>query len=87
MGKPPKREIKSRLNNVYGLSLSKNGTKLTGQECITKLILGVWEHMDRIWMYRNTIYHENTLQQVAQYKTEALDRRYDEIWVKHTGLV
>jgi hypothetical protein len=64
-----------------------NGSKLTGQECITKLILGLWEHMDRIWTYRNNRYHENTSQQSARYKTEALDRRYEEIWVKHAGLV
>jgi hypothetical protein len=64
-----------------------NGRKLTGQECITKLILGLWEHMDRIWTYRNNIYHENSPQQVVRYKTEALDRRYEEIWMKHPGLV
>jgi hypothetical protein len=52
-----------------------NGSKLTGQECITKLILGLWGHMDRIWTYRNNIYHENTNQQVARYKAEVLDRR------------
>jgi hypothetical protein len=58
-----------------------NGSKLTGQECITNLIMRLWEHnMDRIWMYRNTIYHENTNQQVARYKTEALERRYEEVW-------
>jgi hypothetical protein len=64
-----------------------NGRKITGQECITKLIIGLWEHMDRIWTYRNNIYHENTNQQVVRYKAEALDRRYEEIWVKHAGLV
>jgi hypothetical protein len=51
-----------------------NGSKLTGQECITKLILGLWEHMDRIWTYRNNIYYENTNQQVVRYNTEALYR-------------
>jgi hypothetical protein len=64
-----------------------NGSKSTGQECITKLILGLWEHMDRIWTYHNNIYHENTTQQVSSYKIEALDRRYEEIWEKHAGLV
>jgi hypothetical protein len=65
-----------------------NGSKLTGQECITKNILGLWEHiMYRIWTYHNNIYHENNNQQVARYKTEALDRRYEDIWEKHAGLV
>jgi hypothetical protein len=63
-----------------------SGRKLTGQECITKLIMGLWEHMDRLWTYRNNRYHENTNQQVAIYKMESLDRRYDEMWEKHTGL-
>jgi hypothetical protein len=43
--------------------------------------------MDRLCTYRNNRYHENTHQQVARYKMEALDRRYDEIWEKHTGLI
>jgi hypothetical protein len=64
-----------------------NGSKLTGQECNTKLILGLWENMYQIWTYHNNRYHENTSQQVARYKTEALGRRYEEIWVKHAGLV
>jgi hypothetical protein len=64
-----------------------NGSNLTGHECITTLILGLWEHMDRIWTYHNNRYHDNTNQKVARYKTEALDRRYKEIWEKHTCLV
>jgi hypothetical protein len=43
--------------------------------------------MDRLWTYRNNTYHENTNQQVARYKMEALDRGYDEIWEKHSGLI
>jgi hypothetical protein len=31
--------------------LESTGSKLTGQECITKLIMSLWEHMDRLWMY------------------------------------
>jgi hypothetical protein len=46
----------------------------------------LWEHTDRLWTCRKNRYHENTNQQVARYKMEALDRRYDEIWEKHTGL-
>jgi hypothetical protein len=63
-----------------------NGSKLIGQEFITKLILGLWEHMDCIWTYRNNIYHKNTNQKVARYKTEALDRRCEKIWEKRAGL-
>jgi hypothetical protein len=64
-----------------------NGSKLTGHEFITKLIVGLWEHIDRILTYRNNRFHENTNEKVARYKTEASDRRYEEIWEKHAGLV
>jgi hypothetical protein len=64
-----------------------SGSKLTGQEFITQLSMSLWEHMDQLWMYRNNRYHENTNQQVARYKMEALDRRYDEMWEKQTGLI
>jgi hypothetical protein len=49
--------------------------------------MSLWEHMDRLWTYRNNRYHENTNQQVARYRMEALDRSYDEIWEKHPGLI
>jgi hypothetical protein len=63
------------------------GSQLTVQECITKLIMSLWEHMDLLWTYCNSRYHENTHEQVARYKMEALDRRYDEIWGKHNILI
>jgi hypothetical protein len=63
------------------------GSKLTCQECITKIIMSLWEHMDRLWTYLNNRYHENTNQQVARYKMEALDRSYDEMWEKHSRLI
>jgi hypothetical protein len=69
-----------------GHHFQSSGSKLTGQECITKLIMSLWEHMDRLWTYHNNIYHENTNQQVARYKMEAPDIRYDERWEKHIGL-
>jgi hypothetical protein len=62
-----------------------NGSKLTGQECITKFMM--WQHMDHIWTYPNNIYHDNTNKQVVRYNTEALDRIYKEIWEKDAGLV
>jgi hypothetical protein len=83
--------LKGRLSRYWitcmDYHFQMNGSKLTGQECTTKLVLVLWEHMDRIWAYRNNIYDESTTQQVARYKTEALDRGYKEIWVKHAGLV
>jgi hypothetical protein len=65
----------------------ENGSKLAGQECIAKLIMELWDHIARIWTYRRRRYNENTNQQVVRYKTEALIRRYEEIWEKHAGLI
>jgi hypothetical protein len=65
----------------------ENRSKLRGQECITKRIMGLWDHMDRIWTYRNNRYHENTNQQVATCKTESLDRKYEKIWETHADLI
>jgi hypothetical protein len=64
-----------------------NGSTLTENECITTLIMRLWEHMDHIWTYHNNTYHENTNQKVARYKNEPLDRRYEEIWEKYGDLV
>jgi hypothetical protein len=83
--------LKGRLSRYWitciDYHFQTNGSKLAGQECITKLILGLWEHMDLIRTHCNNRYHENSTQQVAPYKTEALDIRYEEIWEKHAGLV
>jgi hypothetical protein len=83
--------LKGRLSRDWIICMDhhfqSNGSQITGQECITKLIMSLWEHMDRLWMYHNNRYHEYTHQQVARYKMEALARRYDEIWEKHTGLI
>jgi hypothetical protein len=83
--------LKGRLNRDWITCMDHhfqtNGSKVTGQKCITKLLLRLWEHMYLIWTYRNNSYHENSNQQVVRYKTESLDRRHEEIWDKHACLV
>jgi hypothetical protein len=75
--------LKGRLSrdwiNCMDHHFDSSRSKLTRQECITKLIMSLWENMDHLWTYRNNRYHENTNQQVARYKMEALDRRYYEM--------
>jgi hypothetical protein len=48
------------------------------QEWSTKLILALWDHIYRVWMFQNTW--------VARYKEEALVRRMDTIWAKKDEL-
>jgi hypothetical protein len=34
------------------------GLKLIGTECVTKLIMALWDNLHRIWTYRNTRFHK-----------------------------
>jgi hypothetical protein len=38
------------------------------------MILALWDHMLRLWQYRNNALHEDDSTRVAQFKIEALDR-------------
>jgi hypothetical protein len=62
--------IKGRLSRDWITCMDHHfqasGSKIKGQECITKMIMALWEHMDRLWTYRNNRYPENTNQQVAR---------------------
>jgi hypothetical protein len=37
------------------------------------MILSLWDHMLRLWQYRNNALHEDDSTRVAQFKIEALD--------------
>jgi hypothetical protein len=69
--------LKVRLSRYWITCMDRhfqsNGSKLTGKECIRKLIMSLWEHMDRLWTYSNKRYQETKHQKVSRYKIE--DRR------------
>jgi hypothetical protein len=66
--------------------LTSRNIKKDYQEWATQLILALWEHIHRVWMFRNTEHHEDNQGRVARYKEEAISRRMDNIWPKKDGL-
>jgi hypothetical protein len=62
------------------------GLKLIRTECVTKLIMALWDNLHRIWTYRNTRFHEKYNETIARYKREEMDRRIHAIWEKRASV-
>jgi hypothetical protein len=45
----------------------------TAKACERALIQALWDHIYRLWSFRNTEDHKNDNRSVAQYKQQALD--------------
>jgi hypothetical protein len=52
-----------------------------------KFIGGLWEHLKRLWQFRNDIYHQDNEGMIARYKLEALEREMNKLWARHTELL
>jgi hypothetical protein len=50
------------------------------------MILALWDHMLRLWQYRNNALHEGDGTRVAQFKIEALYRDIEQLAVRHNDL-
>jgi hypothetical protein len=61
------------------------GLKLIGTECVMKLIMALWDNLQRILTYRN-IFHEKYNETIARYKREEMDRRIHTIWEKRASV-
>jgi hypothetical protein len=66
--------------------LAMSHIKKDFQKWTMKLIIALWDHIYRVWMYSTTVYHEENQGGVARYKQKALDRRMDSIWAKKEEL-
>jgi hypothetical protein len=66
--------------------LATSNIKNDYQEWSTKLILVLWEHIYRVWTFRNTVHHNDNQGRVVCYKEEALARRMGIIWSKKDDL-
>jgi hypothetical protein len=53
---------------------------------VTKLIMALWDNLQRIWTYRNTIFHEKDNETVARYQREETDIRIHTIWEKQEAV-
>jgi hypothetical protein len=60
--------------------------KLQAKEWAPKMILAPWDHMLRLWQYRNDALHEDDSKRVAQFKVEALDRDMSRLVARHNDL-
>jgi hypothetical protein len=56
--------------------------KLKASDWAPKMIQALWDHMVRIWKYRNDALHENDTKKVAQFKVEAMDRDIERLEVR-----
>jgi hypothetical protein len=54
--------------------IQNDNIKLKASDWAPKMIQALWDHMLRIWQYRNDALHENDTKKVAQFKVEAMDR-------------
>jgi hypothetical protein len=46
------------------------------------MIQALWDHMLRLWQYRNDALHEKDTKKLAQFKVEATDRDIERLEVR-----
>jgi hypothetical protein len=46
----------------------------------------LWEHTQRVWKFRNSIYHADQNGQIARCRREDQQRQLDKIWARHLEL-
>jgi hypothetical protein len=56
---------------------------LPAKEWAAKLIIALWDHLHRIWTFRNGVLHENKQGHIARYKVEALQRKIEVVWGRY----
>jgi hypothetical protein len=71
--------VRHNEENSNGHSVSKDWS--------AKFIGGLWEHLKRLWQFRNDIYHQYNEGTISRYKLEALERDMEELWARHTELL
>jgi hypothetical protein len=57
------------------------------QDWSAKYIGGLWEHLKRLWQFRNDIYHQDNEGTIARYKLEALERDMEKVWARYIELL
>jgi hypothetical protein len=79
--------IKGRISRDWITYVRQNEENSNGhgksQDWYAKFIVGLWEHLKRLWQFRNDIYHQDNEATIARYKLEALERDMDKLWARH----
>jgi hypothetical protein len=81
-----KGRICTEWSTYFNQNLASGNIKKDYQEWSTKLILALWDHIYRVWMFWNKVHHEDNQGWVARYKEEALARRMNIVWEKKDEL-
>jgi hypothetical protein len=66
--------------------IQNKNIKLQAKEWAPKMILALWDHMLRLWQYRNEALHQDDSTRVAQFKVEALYRDIERLATIHNDL-
>jgi hypothetical protein len=56
---------------------------LLEKEWAAKLIIALWDHLHRIWTFRNGVLNKNNQGHIARYKVEALQRNIEVVWGRY----
>jgi hypothetical protein len=83
--------LKGRLSRDWLTYVRHNEENSNGhgksQDWSAKFIKGPWEHLKRLWQFRNDIYHQDNEGTIARYKLEALERDTEKLWARHIELL
>jgi hypothetical protein len=79
--------LKGRISRDRLTYVQRNEENTNGhgksQDWSAKFIGGLWEHLKRLWQFRNDIYHQDNEGTIARYKIEALERDMEKLRARH----
>jgi hypothetical protein len=65
---------------------ANQGYTLKARNWAPTFISTLWEHMQRVWKFRNYIYHADANGRIVRYKCEEQQQRMEKIWEHHLEL-
>jgi hypothetical protein len=86
MGQPHQKTDGQVVDRVREQHIHNGNIKRQAQEWAPKMILTLWDHMLRLWQYRNGTLHKDDSKRVAQFKVEALDRDIERLAMRRNDL-
>jgi hypothetical protein len=79
--------IKGRIVRQWGTYIAfhirHKHIRLPAKEWAVKLIIALWDHLHRIWTFRNGVLYENNQGHIVRYKVEALHRKIEAVWDRY----
>jgi hypothetical protein len=81
-----KGRITRHWQNYINHHLQNKNIKLPKDEWAAKLIIALWEHLRRVWKFRNGVYHAEKNRRISRYKLEAQSRAMSNTWERHKEL-